>query len=168
MAPLAVHADVPLFNHDPRGTVPEEVETYTEQQLKLPPAPTEDNLVAFDPGRRTTMKFYVDTASIAVGADQIVRYTLVVTGDADTRNVMYEGVRCKTNERKTFAYGKRDGSWSEARDPQWESVDYDVPRVTLYRNFLCPLKGPIQSAEEGVNALRNGVHPLVKQLSPYD
>lgn len=168
LAPLGAHAQIPLFNHDPRGTVPEEVEIFKEEQLNLPAAPEQKNLIAFDPGRRTTMKFYVDAASVSVGQDQVVRYTLVATGDEDTRNVMYEGVRCKSDERKTYAYGKRDGSWSTARDPQWESFQYDVPRKTLYRNFLCPMKGPVQSAKEGVDALRSGMHPLVKQFSPYD
>lgn len=168
LAPLGAHAQIPLINQDPRGPVPQEIEIFKEEQAELPPAPEEKNLVAFDPGRPTTMKFYVDTASLSVGQDQVVRYTMVVTGDEDTRNVMYEGVRCKTGERKTYAYGKRDGSWSEARDPQWESYQYDAPRASLYRNYLCPLRGPIRSAKEGVDALRNGVHPLVKQFSPYD
>jgi len=168
LAPLWAHAQIPLFDRDPRGAVPEEVEIFKEEQLNLPAAPEQKNLIAFDPGRPTTMKFYVDAASVSVGQDQVVRYTLVVTGDEDTRNVMYEGVRCKSDERKTYAYGRRDGTWSLARDPQWEAFRYDVPRRTLYRNFLCPLRGPVQSADEAVGALRNGVHPLVKQFSPYE
>lgn len=164
--PLAVHAQVPLFNQDPRGTVPEEVETFNEQQIALPALPNERDLLPFDPERRTSMKFYVDAASISVGKDEVVRYTLVVTGDGDTRNTMYEGLRCKTAEKKTYAFGQRDGTWSKARDPQWESIRYDVPRLTLARNFLCPLKGPIQTAKEGVEALRNGIHPQVQQFKP--
>lgn len=162
--PLVAHAQVPLFNQDPRGTVPEEIEAFNEQEATFPAAPKERDLLPFDPEHRTSMKFYVDAASISVGTDQVVRYTLVVTGDGDTRNVMYEGLRCKTREKKTYGFGQRDGTWSKARDPQWESIGHDGPRLTLSRNFLCPLKGPIQSAEEGVGALRNGIHPQVQML----
>ena len=164
--PFVAHAQVPLFNQDPRGTVPEEVETFNEQQVTFPTAPKERDLLPFDPEHRTSMKFYVDAASISVGADAVVRYTLVVTGDGETRNVMYEGLRCKTGEKKTYGFGQRDDTWSKARDPQWESIRYDVPRLTLARNFLCPLKGPIQTAKEGVEALRNGIHPQVQQFKP--
>jgi hypothetical protein len=35
-----------------------------------------------------------------------------------------------------------------------------VPHV-LARQFFCPHRDSIQSVAEGVNALKNGVHPLV-------
>lgn len=162
--PFSAYAQVPLFNQDPRGTVPAEENIFKEQELVLPAAPEKRDLLAFDPGRRTSMKFYVDPASLSVGEDEVVRYTLVITGDGDTRNVMYEGLRCETIERKTYAFGQADGTWSRARDPQWESIAGDAPRMALYRNFLCPLKGPIQTAKEGVNALENGIHPQVQML----
>ncbi|MBX6392777.1 MAG: CNP1-like family protein [Burkholderiales bacterium] len=160
----AAQAQIPLFDHDPRGRVPEEFEYAQERPVEFPALPAADKLLPFDPGRPTSMRFYVDGDSVSVGEDGVVRYTLVVEGDAGTRNIMYEGVRCKTAERKTYGFGQPDGSWSRARDPQWEQYAYDVPRRTLYVNFLCPLKGPIRTAEEGVQALREGAHPLVRQF----
>jgi len=144
--------------------VPAEEDEFKEQKTELPAAPREGDLLQFDPGVPTTMRFYVDGASLSVGADDVVRYTLVVAGEGDTRNIMYEGLRCKTKEYKTYSYGQKDGSWSKARDPQWESIRRDPPRMRLYTDFLCPLGGPIRTPKEGVGALRAGVHPQVESL----
>lgn len=162
--PLAVAAQIPLFNQDPRGPVSPEEENFQEQAAEFPEAPEEQQLLAFDIGRPTTMKFYIDPASITIGEDEVVRYTLVAVGDVGTRNVMYEGLRCKTAEYKVYGYGQRDGSWSKAYDPQWQSVNHDAPRKMLYNDFFCPLKGPIRSQAEGIDALQRGIHPRIRMM----
>jgi hypothetical protein len=137
-----------------------------ELDLALPTFPTPSNLVAFDPGRPTTMKFYVDSASVSVLADGIVRYTTVVKGEG-SENVSYEGIRCDTREVKVYAYGRADGTWSPARDPQWKklrSVQNDGHRFTLYTYYFCPSRASIVSAAEGVDALKRGGHPQATNL----
>lgn len=165
-APLSAGAQIPLFNSDPRGPVPQEVETFNEEGITLPAAPKDRDLLRFDPGMPTSMRFYVDAPSISVGKDGVVRYTLVIAGDGETRNIMYEGLRCNVGERKTYAYGRADGSWSRARDPQWESLGRDIPRVTLSRDFFCPLRWHIATPAEGVDALERGIHPKVEMMQP--
>jgi hypothetical protein len=137
-----------------------------ELEIALPPLPTPSNLVRFDPGRPTSMTFYVDTASLSVLADRIIRYTVVVKGEG-SENISYEGMRCESREVKTFAYGRADGTWSPARDPQWKkvrSVQTDGHRYTLYTNYFCPSRASIVSAAEGVDALRRGGHPQATNL----
>lgn len=160
--PMRAGADIPLFNTDPRGPVPEEVERFTEGKVEFPAAPRDRDLLRFDPGKPTSMRFYVDAASISVGQDGVVRYTLVIAGDGTARNVTYEGFRCNVDERKVYAYGREDGSWSPAHDPRWTSTGSDLPRKTLARDFLCPLGRPVKTAEDGVNALEQGIHPEVE------
>ncbi len=165
-APLWAGAQIPLFNTDPRGPVPQEVETFNEEGIALPPAPKDRDLLRFAPGMPTSMRFYVDSASISVGKDDVVRYTLVIAGDGDTRNVMYEGLRCNVGEHKVYAYGQADGTWSPARDPQWNRLGRDIPRQTLASDFLCPLRWRIDTPAEGVEALERGIHPRVEMMRP--
>ena len=138
-----------------------------ELPLNLPAAPKPDALIAFDPQRPTTMKFFVDPASVTFGTDGIVRYTLVARGDGSTMNVSYEGIRCKTRERKTFAYGRTDGSWYQPRNPQWAKIGGSPaagPSFALYEEYFCPARGSVRTAVEAVEALRMGGHPVAEDL----
>lgn len=138
-----------------------------ELALQLPAAPKRDSLIAFDPGRRTTMKFLVDPASVSVGTDGIVRYTLVALGDGAAANVSFEGIRCKTAERKTYAYGRADGSWYQPPAIQWAKIGapaLEVPRFALYQDFFCPSRQIVRTSVEAVEALRLGAHPRASDL----
>jgi hypothetical protein len=138
-----------------------------ELPLQLPAAPKPDDLLAFDPGRRTTLRFFVDPASLAVGKDGIVRFTVVVRGDGTASNVSYEAIRCKTRERKVYAYGRADGGWQPARDPTWAKIGgaaIEGHRFVLYEDYFCPSRQIIASAREGVEALRRGGHPRARDL----
>lgn len=137
-----------------------------ELPLQLPAAPNVKNLISFDPGRPTTMKFLVDPASLSVGTDGIVRYTLVARGDGAAMNVSFEGIRCKTREHKVFAYGRADGSWYQPRDPQWARISQNAagPTFALYQDFFCPARQIVASATEAVEGLRAGQHPRAADL----
>lgn len=150
-----VVASAQLFQRDPWDEEP----LPQEEQITLPAAPLADNLLRFDPGRLSTLHFYVDKASLSVGADRIVRYTLVVRGEGDARNVSYEALRCDTGEQKIYAYGKRDGGWSAVSDPEWAPVDKDFYRKTLFDDYFCPLGLTIRNPREGIDALVSGYNP---------
>lgn len=138
-----------------------------ELPLQLPAAPKAGDLIEFDPGRPATLRFYVDPASLSVGTDLIVRFTVVVKGDGGASNVSYEAFRCKTRERKVYAYGRADGTWSQARAPQWTAIHgltTDGYRFVLFENYFCPSRQSIASAREGVEALRRGGHPRASDL----
>ena len=113
-------------------------------------------------------KFFVDPASLSVGKDRIVRYTLVARSASGADNVSYEGINCLTSEYIVYAYGAQ-GRWI-ARPQQWRAIEpRSVQRWhnTLSAEYLCPNGLPISSAEEGVAALTRGGHPYV-QSSPSD
>ncbi len=142
-----------------------------ESDAVLPPAPKPENLIKYDPGRPGSMSFYVDAASISVSPDGIVRFTSVAKGDGASQNVAFEGIRCATREKKTYAYGKADGSWSPVRDPQWSplrTLTVEGYRFTLYQDYFCPARAIIGSAEEGVSALKRGGHPRAADATRVD
>jgi hypothetical protein len=138
-----------------------------ELPLQLPAPPKPGDLIEFDPGRPATLRYYIDPASLSVGTDAIVRFTVVVRGDSTASNVSYEAIRCKTRERKIYAYGRADGTWSSVRAPQWTKIaglTTDGHRFVLYENYFCPSRQIIASAREGVEGLRRGGHPRASDL----
>lgn len=132
-----------------------------EARVRLPPYPKEQDLLRFEVQPRTAFEYFVDGSSISVLDDGVVRFAVVVR-TASAVNVSYEGYRCATRERRTYARASRDGTWIAVKDPSWVSVG---PRSVagfrheLYWHYFCPGKRPIGSAREGVDALRLGGHP---------
>jgi hypothetical protein len=148
----------------PRPDPEEEgTETRVELEVKLPPYPKSENLIPFDVSAASGNRFYVDSGSISIGSDGVVRYTLVIKGPGGGENVSYEGIRCETRQQKYYAFGRRDGTWSNARSGDWRLIEYqDINRqhAVLYADFFCPDRNrPVKSAAEAVNRFKYGVPP---------
>lgn len=150
---------------------------FAEDKVKLPPAPKAEDLIRFDAGpTRRGFQHFVDGASLSLGEDGVIRYTLVITSDAGARNVTYEGMRCQSSERKIYAFGRPDGAWSKARDLEWRSIDRTTgegPIYFLYNYVFCPGRAAVASAGEAVAALKAGAHPrssdeTAERLIPLD
>ena len=138
---------------------PEE-KPWAEAEFKLPPYPKPANLIQFDPALRSSNRFFIDPGSISAGSDGVVRYTLVVKGAGGAENVSYEGMRCKTLEVKPYAYGQRDGTWSNARASDWRRFDTRNPNLhrVLYWDYFCPDRMQWgNSPKDAINRFRNGV-----------
>src|SRR5689334_1971589 len=60
---------------------------WAELQTQLPAYPKMENLLLFDPGPASNNLHYIDAPSIVVGADGIVRYTLVIKSPTGATNV---------------------------------------------------------------------------------
>lgn len=148
-----------LFGSDPDKEALER--SWVEGPVKLPPFPKPDDLVKFDIGPATSFQFFVDAKSLTVGQDGVIRYTLVARSASGAETVSYEGMRCKGATHKVYAFGQRDGTWRE-RPSEWKDLDIHKSQrvhMALRRDFFCPHDNSIHSAEEGLNALRRGMHP---------
>jgi hypothetical protein len=137
-----------------------------EPTAVLPPYPRPDRLIEFEAGAASPFRFFVDGASLTLGPDKVVRYTMVARSAAGAQTVTYEGMRCQSGEVRLYAVG-RDGAWAGRPGP-WRPID--APGVqrwhkVLFREYFCPQREPITSAGEGVDALRRGGHPLAKDFS---
>ena len=135
---------------------------WVELQTQLPAYPKPENLLAFDAGPAREHRYSVDAMSITVGQDGVVRYSLMVKSSAGAINVSYEGIRCQTGERKLYAFGRSDNTWSKARVSKWESLEHVVqhyPQRELSRYFFCPDQGIVKTPEEAMRALKAGIHP---------
>jgi hypothetical protein len=96
----------------------------------------------------------------------VVRYTLVARSPGGVDNVSYEGMRCTTNSYRVYATGN-DGRWTR-KETEWREMEpkyINRWHLELRTNFFCPVRLPINSTAEGLDALRRGGHPSVAHRS---
>ena len=136
-----------------------EEKPWVEIEVQLPAFPQNENLVPFKVGAASDTQFKIDSKSLSVGADAVIRYTLIVDSSAGAENISYEGMRCTTGERRFYASGRSDGTWSKARNTQWTKIQgtSNNHHVELFVNYFCNTGAPtIASTDDALRALRNG------------
>ncbi|MGE5470168.1 MAG: CNP1-like family protein [Bacteroidota bacterium] len=132
---------------------------WQEQEVQLPEAPRPENLQAVYVSAATSNKFFVDGATLSVGSDGVVRYTLVVLTPEGGRNVSFEGMRCATKERRIYASGRADGSWSKSRAAQWSRIQDAASNrqyAALYLEYFCNGGAIVRNADEARSLLKRG------------
>ena len=120
------------------------VKPWKEIQASLPAAPKAGDLVPLDLGPATHNRFSVDRASVSVGPDRVVRYTVVIRTEGGARNVDYEGMRCATAEQKIYAFGRADGKWSRNDYARWAPIRFHGPndyQGELFQHYFCTVGG---------------------------
>jgi len=133
---------------------------WKEAEVAPPAYPKEADLIEFQVSSGATFRFFIDAASLSVADDGVVRYTLVARSPSGVANVNFEGIRCISKSYKVFAQGT-GGRWSP-RQGEWRDIEARTIQRwhnVLYSEYLCPRNRPIETAAEGVDALRRGVHP---------
>ena len=135
---------------------------WKESQVQLPAWPQPENLLAVYVSAATQNEFFVDGSTLSVTADGVVRYALVIRSPGGATNISFEGMRCETRERRIYASGRPDGSWSKSRGEEWKRIrDTGANRyhVALFADYFCPEGVIVRNVEEAQNALRLGRHP---------
>ncbi len=126
----------------------EDKKPWQEVQAQLPVYPRADRLIPFAVSAASRNRYYLDEASLSVGEDGVVRYTVVVRTPGGAENVSFEGMRCETGERKRYAFGQPDGQgggeWRRNRHARWEPIQ--VRQATgyhreLFYHYLCTVEG---------------------------
>jgi len=98
-------------------------------------------------------------ATLSVGSDGVVRYVLVMLTSGGARNVTFEGMRCESHERRIYASGRRDGTWSKSRNNEWSRINDEYANryhAALFLDYFCPDGIPVGSVAEAQDALRRG------------
>ncbi len=137
----------------------EEKKPWLEMQAQIPAYPNPENLVRVQTGSASPHQFFVDTQSISLSEDGVVRYTVVVKAAGGATNVTFEGMRCETREQKLYAIAHRDKSWVRARDPKWQRIvlkDLTPHHHTLYHDYFCPSPARPTPPARAVDALKRG------------
>ena len=137
----------------------------TQLEIPLPSYPKAENLQSFFVSAQTDNQFMVDRESITIGVDGVVRYTLVVTSPSGAQNVSYEGMRCSSAERRLYAFGHPDKTWSKARSTQWVKISNSAlnrQHAALYFEYFCPNGLIVGKVDEARLALRSGGQSSIK------
>jgi hypothetical protein len=139
----------------------QEKKPWEELQTQLPPYPKPENLLKFDAGANRNNSYFVDAASLSLGEDRVVRYTLVVKSGGGAINVSFEGIRCDAAQLRVYAFGHPDSQWARARNVSWRPIEYrevNGHHHTLFRDYMCTKarnSEPV-SVKQIIATLKNG------------
>ncbi len=167
LLPTTSFAQRPINQHPVNAPEEKDKTEWVEESVTAPAYPRNSDLIKFAM-TATSNDYFVDGKSISIGADQVIRYTMVIRSDAGAENVTFEGIRCETREQKLYYLGRKDGSWGSSRSQKWREIA-ESGAVTyqkiLMNDFFCPKKVSVKSVPEAIGALRAGVHPNVRSKS---
>lgn len=150
--PLVARAEWGQFDFDFDQGKP-----WAEVAVQLPPYPKTENLIPFSVSSATRNHHFIDAESISIGSDNVIRYTVVIEAAGGAKNVAFEGLRCESGERRLYAYGHADGTWSKARNAGWEGIklrsllSYHKP---LYEDHFCPDGIIVKDVRTALHSLR--------------
>ena len=128
-----------------------------EAQVPLPPYPQEADLIEFFPGYTGSHRYFVDGRHLVVAADGVLRYSVVIKTTGGATNVVYEGLSCKTYEKRIYAVGQPGAKWAEAKRSEWEPIRtgrINEYQAILYRRYFCPDRAAVKDRDAAVRALR--------------
>ena len=137
-------------------------EVFKESEIKLPPLPKDENLLQFEADAASPHRFFLDTRSLSIGKDEVVRYTLVIKTAGGATNISYEGMRCDLGQVKVYAYARGRKAWVRARHPEWKEFGVQPSgryRRVLKRDYFCAGKTgkyPVASVNDALQLLRYG------------
>jgi hypothetical protein len=135
---------------------------WEEIEVQLPAFPEAENLIPFKVGAISDTRFLIDEKSISIGSDEVIRYTLVVISSLGAQNISFEGMRCTTAERRVYAFGRADKTWSKARSNKWSRIHggSNSHPVVLFTDYFCAIgQKTIMTPEDAVRVLRYGKPP---------
>lgn len=164
-AQMALAVDIPQMQLPKNNWEDKDVQPWMEEEAAPPIFPQEASLLPFYVGEMTSHRFFIDGATLAVGKDGVVRYVLVVRTSGGATNITFEGIHCERREYKIYASGRHDSTWGATRKAAWRAIEnkpVNRHHASLSRDYFCPISTPIQTPEEGREALRLGKHPNAK------
>jgi hypothetical protein len=133
-------------------------EPWRELDSELPAYPQEKNLL--DTGIShggSSYRFYLDTGSLSVAEDDVVRYTVVIVSEDGIWNVSHEGLHCGKKAYRRYAYGM-NGEWQDLADTPWMPLDgagINAYRKTFYMDYMCDPTSPMLQPEQIIRKFRS-------------
>lgn len=129
----------------------EDKDKVPEQRIAPPAYPRDSDLLEFKLRNPTTNRFYVDSKSVSVAKDGIVRLTVVIRTPTNETNVRFAGMSCEERTWKDYAFAGDDHKWAVDENAQWRPIQdlrYNNYQYTLYEDFLC-MGGVLSSHPNG-------------------
>lgn len=142
---------------------------WVEESVAAPPAFSVKRVMPIDVPAYMTTKAGVDPDTLVVGNDGVVRYVMVMSNASGNVSAVFEGLRCATNEVKTYARFGTSGTWSLVQNPNWRGVG-DGPsklaqmfaRQAACTSYVAGTKEEILTALKNVGQPKQGDHNRVQ------
>jgi hypothetical protein len=93
-----------------------------DEVLPTPPSYSKDRLIPIEMPPYVTLKVGLDPKTIAIAADGVLRYVVVMQNASGSVTAAYEGIHCAKGEVKTYARVNSTGAWVFVTQPQWRSL----------------------------------------------
>lgn len=100
---------------------------WVEDKTPEPPGFATDQLIPVDMPRYVSVEVGIDPATISVGTDGVVRYVVVMRNASGSTAAAFEGLRCTTDEVKTYARFGTAGHWVAVKEPEWKPINSNLP-----------------------------------------
>ena len=162
LAALAGCSSAPLQSDWERAHLSEAAQ---EEAAPPPRYPRSADLVRIDVPAPSGVRFFVDSTTLSVGRDRVVRYVLVGRSASGIENVTFEGLRCSPREFRVYALGRSDRTWGGSPGP-WQTTraaDVSPARRALAEDYFCADGFPVRDAGEALAALRRP--PRAQQIA---
>jgi hypothetical protein len=140
---------------------PEPVE-WVEANVPAAPTFSKEKLIPIDMPHHVSVKVGIDPDTLVVGEDGVVRYVVVMTNATGTVNAAYEGIRCATDEVKTYSRYSASGEWRPISEPKWQGINDNLPSkhaFAITRQGACETR-LTTSKSEVINALKQRTKSL--------
>jgi hypothetical protein len=95
---------------------------FSEEPAPPPPAYSSAHLIPIEMPPYVTIKVGIAPETVAVGADGVMRYVVVMRNASGSENAAHEGILCSTRSVKTYARLNSSGKWIGIEDPQWRDL----------------------------------------------
>ena len=153
-------ADSP-FLEEPHQSMPPTFKDRSKEEMKvsIPPYPKDADLIKIPFNQSDArLHYFLDAATLTVGKDGIVNYTLVARSNSGAKNVAFERMHCSNTEYKVVAYATSKGAFRPVRKQRWQKVRESTNRrfrLDLWEFYLCDTEsGRIRSAKQIIDAIR--------------
>lgn len=100
---------------------------WVEDKEPPPPAFSKTRTLPLEMPNYVSVRVGIDPATVTVGQDGVVRYVAVMSNASGTVNAVYEGIRCASDQVKTYARAGTSGEWSVIPEPAWREVNGNQP-----------------------------------------
>lgn len=138
------------------GNYPTEVE-WVEAAVPDAPAFSTAAGIGIDMPQHVSVKVAVDPGTLAIGGDGVVRYVAYMTNLSGSVSAVYEGIRCSTDEVKTYARWSPSSQWTRTNEPTWKAINGNQPfkhALAIARQGACDNRLTRQTVAEVVRALK--------------
>lgn len=125
----------------------------------MPALPSNSNLLPFTLDTHSDLNFMVDSKSISVGKDGVVRYTVVIDTPSGARNIRYEGIHCNSYSWRLYSGTNSDGTAWDNASTAWTRIENSPTngyQASLASNYFCDNKAPVPKASSIVQSIRYG------------